>query len=303
MANTMVAPVGNDIDLAAKFLARVDEVYKRESLTNLFDTESDRVQWTGADTVNLFEIETVGLGNYSRNAGFVPGDANGSWKPYKLTQDRGRSFNIDAMDSEETLGLMGGRTLATFERTQVVPEIDAYRFAQWAGATGVDGTSAAISASAAAVAAIDTATASMDDNEVPYEGRVLFVNPTFYRYLKGGIERRVMNGENDVNYNIEYYNDMRIISVPSGRFNTAVTINAATASSDAGGYTAGGSAINFMIVHPTAIMQVVKHNPIRIFSPEQNIESDAYRINYRLYHDTFVLENKVKGIYVHKATA
>jgi hypothetical protein len=53
-----------------------------------------------------------------------------------------------------------------------------------------------------------------------------------------------------------------------------------------------------MIVHPSAIMQVMKHRLVRVFSPEQNIEADAYRLNFRFYHDTFVKANKVKGIYV-----
>lgn len=302
MATTVVAPVANQITLAQKYLPLLDEIYKRESLTSIFDTASERVNWTGANTVQLFNIDLVGLANYSRNAGFVPGDADGSWEDYTLAVDRARSFHCDVMDDEETLGMMMGNMLSEFERLFVVPEIDAYRFSKWAGTTGVGGTTETISAAAGAVSAIDTATASLDDAEVPYEGRVLFVNPTFYKFLKGGIERRVMNGENNINYNVEYYNDMRIISVPSGRFNTAITLNAPTTSAGAGGYTASGKTINFMIVHPSAIMQVVKHNPIRIFSPDQNIEADAYRVNYRIYHDTFVLDKKVNGIYVSQPT-
>ena len=71
MATTMVAPVGNNIALAEKFLPLLDEIYKRESLTSILDTAEARVQWTGADTVNLFDIDMVGLGDYSRNSGYV----------------------------------------------------------------------------------------------------------------------------------------------------------------------------------------------------------------------------------------
>ena len=95
MATTMAAPVQNSISLAEKFLPLLDEIYKRESLTSILDTAEGRVQWTGADTVNLFDIDMVGLGDYSRNAGYVPGDADGSWDPYKLDVDRGRSFSVD----------------------------------------------------------------------------------------------------------------------------------------------------------------------------------------------------------------
>ena len=300
MATTMTAPVGNNIALAEKFLPLLEEVYKRGSLTSFLDTANNRVQWTGADTVNLFKLSAVGLANYSRNAGYVPGDTDGSWQPYQLTQDRGRSFSVDAMDDEETLGMMMGNLLGEFERLNVVPELDAYRFAKWAGTTGIDGATATIAANADVAALIDTAEASMDDNEVPYEGRILFVNPTIYSQLKGNIERRIINSEDNINTNVEFYDDMRIVRVPTARFNTAVTINAPTTSSGVGGFTAGGVGINFMIVHPSAIMQVVKHNPIRIFSPAVNQEADAYKLNYRLYHDTFVISEKAKGIYVHK---
>ncbi len=298
MATTVTAPVGNTIALAQKYLDMLDEVYAREALTSVFEMPEDLVRWQGAKIVNLYELDPVALANYDRNAGFVPGDVDGSWNPYTIEIDRGRSFLIDSQDDEETLGLAFGRLLGEFERRFVIPELDAYRFAKIAGTTGIDGTTETISTAAAAVAAIDLATASMDDNEVPYEGRILFVNPTFYRYLKGGIERRVMNGENNINYNVEYYNDMRIISVPSARFNTAVTLNAPTASSGAGGYTATGNTINFMIVHPDAVMGVVKHRIPNIFSPAENQEADGWKLNYRIYHDIWVKKNKAKGVYL-----
>lgn len=303
MATTMTMPVGNQIALAEKYLPLLDEIYMRESLTSMFETPEDRVRWTGAKTVNLYDLDPVGLANYDRNAGFVMGDVDGSWNPYTLEIDRGRGLHVDSMDNEESLDLAWGRLLGTFERRYVIPELDAYRFAKLAGATGIGGTTETISTAAAAVAAIDLATASMDDDEVPYEGRVLFVNPTFYRYLKGGIERRVMNGERDIDYNVEYYNDMRIISVPSKRFNTAITLNNETTSAGLGGYTATGQTINFMIVDPDAVMGVVKHLIPSVFTPEQNIEADAYRLNYRIYHDLFVKKNRAKGIYLNAPSA
>ena len=298
MATTVVMPVGNDIALVQKYLDMLDEVYVRESLTSMFEMPEDQVRWQGAKTVNLYELTPVALANYSRNAGFVAGDVDGEWNPYTIEVDRGRSFLVDSMDDEETMGLAFGRLLGEFERRFVIPELDAYRFAKLAGTSGIDGTTETISTAAGAIAAIDLATASMDDNEVPYEGRVLFVNPTFYRYLKGGIERRVMNGENDINYNVEYYNDMQIISVPSKRFNTAITLNNSTTAAGAGGYTATGQTINFMIAHPDAVMGVVKHRIPNIFSPAENQEADGWKLNYRIYHDVWVKKNKAKGIYL-----
>ena len=96
MATTVTAPVGNSISLASKYLQMLDEVYKRESLTRMFEMAPELVRWDGAKSVKLFEINPVALSNYSRNAGFVPGDVDGSWNTYEIEIDRGRSFMVDA---------------------------------------------------------------------------------------------------------------------------------------------------------------------------------------------------------------
>lgn len=302
MATTVTAPVGNTIALVDKYLPILDEIYKLGSRTAILDTANERVRWKGAKKAYLFHTNLVGLSNYDRNAGFVPGDATDGWEDYTITQDRGRSFMIDVMDNDETLGMAFGTLVGEFERTQVIPELDAYRFAKYASGAAVSQViTETLSAGAATIASIDTATATLDDAEVPYEGRILFVNPNTYKLIKGGVTRMVMNDERNVNYNIEFYNDMRLITVPSGRFNTAVTINAPTTSAAAGGYTASGDAINYMIVHPSAILQVVKHAVPRIFSPEVNQEADAWKFDYRVYHDAFVEAQKTNGIYVSHA--
>ena len=299
MANTIAAPFDNSVTSAERYLPILDEVYKRESCTSLLDMANERVEFIGAQTAKVFKIAPDGLGNYSRNAGFVPGSVDGTWETLTLEQDRGRSFNLDVVDNDITLGMMLASTLSEFIRTKVVPEMDCYRFAKYAAGAGTTVTGT-LSGSDDIPDLIDTAQAAMDDDEVPTEGRILYVNPTIYKYLKQDITRYTMNGQTDINYNVEMYNDMRIIKVPSGRFNTVCTLAAPTDSSSAGGYTASGVDINFMIVHPSAVVQVVKHVAPRIFAPAQVFDADAWRVNYRVFHDCFVLANKTDGIYVHK---
>lgn len=302
MATTVVAPTNNSIGLISKYLPLLDQVYKRESLTSMLDTAEARVRWTGAKTVNIMNLNLVGMGNYDRDNGYVAGKTTATWEPYTIEIDRGRAYQFDEMDNEEALSMVVGNALGVTERENLIPEMDAYRFAKWAGTTGVTSVGANIVPGTTNVAdLIDTAEAQMDNDEVPYEGRILFINPQGYNVLKGNVERRIINSEDNVNTNIEFYDDMRIIRVPQSRFNTAVTLNAPVQPTDVGGYTATGDAINFMIVHPSAILQVVKHNTARLFTPSQFFEMDGYRLNYRVYHDTFVLKNKVKGIYVHHA--
>ena len=187
-------------------------------------------------------------------------------------------------------------------------EIDAFRFATYASWSNVDGANADITVGTTDVPAlVEAAEGSMNDNEVPVEGRLLYISEDAYRGLKAKISRYLAN-ENGVNTEVEVYNGMRVIRVPQNRFNTAITLqDGSTAGQEAGGYvipTSTSYKINFMIVHPSAVLQVAKHVVPRIFSPEVNQSADAWKFDYRIYHDAFVLDNKVKGIYVHrKATA
>ena len=297
----------NSIALATKYLPLMDEVYKRESLTAGLDLANDRVKFDGSNAVKIYKLSTDGLGNYSRNNGFVNGGVTGSWETLTLSKDRGRAFQIDTMDNEETLGLTVPATLSEFIRTKVVPEIDAYRFARYASWSNISAAPAAdITVGTTDVPSlIDAAEEKMNDDEVPVEGRILYTSEKAYNGLKAKITRYLAN-ENGVNKEVEVYNGMIVKRVPKNRFNTAITLyDGSTSGQEDGGYIVPAStsyAINFMIIHPSAVVQVAKHVVPRIFTPEQNINADAYALQYRIYHDAWVLDNKVKGIYLHKAS-
>ena len=300
MATTVTPAIANSIGYAAEYLPLLDEVYKAESKSAVLDTAQDRVRWSNdTHSFYLFETDMVGLGDYSRNGGFVRGDVTASWRQYTPQWDRGRQFVVDQLDNAESMGMAFGTLAGEFMRTKVVPETDAVRFAQYAqNAAAANQDTESLSTSAQVIASIDDAVAALDDAEVPYEGRILFVNPTSYKLLKGGITRYTMNGENGIDYNVEMYNDMRVITVPSGRFNTVCTLAQPTDHDGAGGYTAAGSTINFMIVHPSAVMQAVKLANPRIFSPEVVQQADAWQYDFRQYHGAWVKHQKANGIYV-----
>lgn len=299
MATTVTAPVSNSISLAQKYLPFVDEVYKQDSKSAILDTANQFVNFVGANTVQIFNINPVGMADYDRDAGFVPGDVTGTWQNYVLNTDRGRSYNVDVLDNDETLGMTMGYLLNTVERQHIVPEVDAFRFAKYAtGAAAANKTTETLSTGSGAVASIAGATVALDNAEVPYEGRILFVSPKMYGLLKSGITRMVMNGDNNINSTIEMYEDMRVIRVPQTRFYTSITLSQPSAHDGAGGYTPNGSGINYMIVHPSAVLQVMKHYVARVFSPEQNIESDSWRVQPRYAHGAWVLAHKTYGIYV-----
>ena len=203
------------------------------------------------------------------------------------------------------MGVAFGKLAGEFIRTKVTPEIDAYTAATlFAAVPSAQAIQASISTGSAAVAAIDAATVALDNKEVPYEGRILFVSPEMYGYLKSGITRMVMNRDDNVNYNVDMYNDMQVITVPQTRFVTAIDLyDGSTVGEEAGGYVAASTAknIHFMVVHPTAVRKIAKHVNPRIFAPGVWQKSDGAAFQYRIYHDVFVLDNKTDGLYAHYA--
>lgn len=306
MATTMTAPVSNSIALAQKYLPILDEIYKEGSKTSILDTAEYNVRWIGAKTVQLFNSASVGLANYSRNAGYQVGDVTQAWENYTLNVDRGRSFSVDVMDNDETLGMAFGSLMGEFERVHVIPEVDAYRLAKYAGLVKTGAKTSATDPAGSGVniaSQIDGGMAYMDELEVPHEGRICFISPKAYENLKANVTRYTLNLEKDVNNNIEMYNDLRLVKVPQARFATVCTLNAPTTSSGAGGFTLSGNNINFLIVDPRATMQVIKHLVPRVFSPEVNQEADAWKFDYRVYHDCFVQAQKLDGLYLGLGTA
>jgi hypothetical protein len=111
----------------------------------------------------------------------------------------------------------------------------------------------------------------------------------------------MLANESTADRRLKVLDDMTIIGVPQSRFYKGITLNAG-ASASAGGYVktvSTGRDINFLLIHPSAVIQAKKHDKLKIFDPDTNQTKDGWKIQYRLYHDAFVEENKVDGVYSH----
>lgn len=296
--------MANTINLVTRFLEILDAVYKDESLTARLDAMTQPVEFAEANAVKVLKLSAVGLGTYSRSGGYPAGDITAQWETMTLSAERGRAFSLDRMDNEETLGLVLGTLIREWMRVYVAPEIDAYRFAKYATRAGnYVSTPAALDTAAKVIAAIDAGMAALDEDEVPTEGRILYISTTLYHLLKGAVTRTLAT-ETGVQRNVFTLDDMTVVPVPQTRFYTAIDLNAG-GSSSTGGFTKNGSAhdINFLILHPSAVCQPIKLNQVKYFSPEVNQLSDGHLWQYRLYHDAFVYDNKANGIYRHDKNA
>ena len=293
--------MANSIALAQNFLGVCDLKYKRESLTAILDAAPGAVDFVGANVCKVYKLSSDGLGDYSRNSGYPTGSVTGTWETLTLSKDRGVELKVDRFDNEESKSMAFGQLADVFMRESVVPELDAYRFSVMSSAQTLVKADITVGTTDC-VGLIDTAEQQMAEDEVPEEGRILYVSPTMYAGIKAKVTRYLAN-ENGVNREIIKFNNMPVIVVPQSRFNTAITLN--NGSSTFGfAPTAGGYKINFMIVHPSAVKNVIKAQIPKIFSPDEFQGGDCYALQYRLYHDCFLWDNKKKGIYTHtKSTA
>ncbi len=282
----------NSIALALKYTPKLDEIFQREATS--IDLEDTTVNFDGVDTVKILKVKVPDNADYSRSSGFTTGDVEATWETWQLTQDRGREFNVDAVDNEETLDQTFGAVSGEFIRTKVIPEVDLYRYATVASKSGISGTIGVLTTGDQVVAAISAAMTQMDEDEVPTENRLLYITPTCKRLidaLETYKSQKVMEGFS------------KVIQVPQSRFLTKITKNTEKKFVRH----ADGSFINFMIIHKSAAKAVSKHVRLRIFlangdddtGVNRNQDMDAHKFQYRNVHDCFVYDNKVAGIYCH----
>lgn len=284
----------NVITLFKKYIDLLDEVYQQASKTSILDGDSSLVR-AGANTNEIIvpKLSMNGLADYSRNDGYIKGDIELTMETVKFNYDRGRKFSVDAMDNEETAGVAFGKLSSEFIRTKVVPEMDAMRFAMYAGEEGISLASGTLADGNAVLAALVAAQSKMDEDEVPEENRILFITPTNFN---------AVNAVDTTKSKEVLASFSKIEKVPQSRFYTAIELkDGKTDGEEIGGYApaADGKEINFMIAHKEAILQYPKHIVNKVITPEDNQESDGYLFFYRAYGLADVYENKRAGIYCH----
>lgn len=299
--------MANSIALFKKYVPLLDEVYKLSSLTSDLDGAPELArQGQNVNEMIIPKIDMNGLADYSRNGGYVGGDVTFTNETVKCNFDRGRIFNVDTLDNIETAMMAFGRLASEFIRVKVTPELDAFRFATLASISGISTTdAAALSTGANVITALRAAVNKMDEDEVPDNERYLYITPTLLglvRDLDTTKSKEVLDGF------------AKIVKIPQSRFYTGIkqlsgkveTISGSgTDDQTAGGFKKadGAKNINFMIIHKPAVIQYQKHVAPKVITPEQNQDADAWKFGYRNVGISDAYENKVAGIYLHKAAS
>lgn len=300
------------------YMPVLDQIYKYGAVTANLDDAALASQFVGTNKIKLPKISVDGAGNYDRDNGYAQGGVSVSYEEHTLGYDRGRKFRIDVIDNDET-GFDAFRTASNeYVRTKEVPEIDAIRFAEiYMAATRANTLGVVVSKDLTAgtdsiLALFDTAEKTLNEKEVPEEGRVLYVTNDVYLMMKqdASLSRRldVTANNGDINRNVTMLDGITpIIKVPQVRFNSLIQLyDGKTAGQTTGGYVTitGNKPINFVYARQASLHGVVKRHVTKIVTPDINQTADSYDIFYRAHHDLIVRDNETAGIYIHtKATA
>lgn len=289
----------NTLATATVFQNTLDQIAVQEAKTGWMDANAGQVIYNGGAEVKIPKIALDGLADYDRDAGYVQGGVTLSYETRTMTQDRGRKFQLDAMDVDENNFVTTAATvMGEFQRIHVVPEIDAYRLSKL-GTLAVAQTNVEYGytpAKATILEKVKAARAAI--RKKGYVGPIM-VHITSdaltelelalasqlraASFNQGGIDTKVPCIDEDT----------FLIETPDDRMHTVITLyDGKTSGQTAGGFVAAGKQMNFIAIGRTVPIAVTKQDKMKIFTPDQNQDADAWKMNYRRFHDAWVMDNK-----------
>lgn len=272
------------VNLAAKYSSKVDERFKLKSFTEAVVNKD--YDWEGVKTISVYDIPTVAMNNYTRTGTGrygVPEELQNEKTDYTLSRDRAFTFAIDRGNFQETQMVMqAGKALARQIDEVIVPEIDIYRLAAMSAAAVTAGnvSAATVISASNAYTSLLKATEKQADLKAPLTGRVAFVKPSFYNFLKldsSFIKATEIAQKALINGQVGEVDGIKIVMVPS----TYLPANT-----------------EFIVTNPIATVAPKKLEDYKTHDNPPGI--NGWLVEGRQIYDAFVLKNKVNAIYVHK---
>lgn len=300
--------MANTIETTSLFQEELDKAAVQTATSGWMELNADQVEYKGGAEIKIPKLDMDGLGDYED--GFAEGTIKLEYVTKKMRMDRGRRFTIDEHKVDETkFVLTASRVMGEFQRTKVVPEIDAYRYSAIA--------SAAITAHKARGGYTPTETdilknlyqdiATVQD-AVGEDTELVITMATQVAALFSlskdlGKTLDVKDFQKgDVTIKVNSLDGMHpIIRVGSGRMKTEYVFNdGKTSEQTAGGFKPGSSAknINWIICPRNVPIAVSKTDNLRIFDPETYQPKRAWAMDYRKFHDIWIPDNKLDYIFV-----
>lgn len=302
--------MANTIEYASVFQTELDKAAVEGATSGWMELNDKLVKYSGGAEVKIPKLDMDGLADYDRQQGFVEGSVDLSWQTKEMTQDRGRQFTFDENDVNETnFFLTASSVMGEFQKKKVIPEIDAYRYSSIAAQAIAKGKATGnYTASETDILKklyYDIATVQDvvgDDTPLVITMRMQ-VAALFDLSDKLSKSVNVMDfNQGDVTMKVKSLNGQHpIIRAGSGRMKTSYLFrDGTTTGQTAGGFEAAGDAkdINWIICPRFAPIAVSRTDKMRIFDPETFQKKRAWAMDYRKYHDLWIMDNQLNAMLV-----
>ena len=296
----------NTMQYASVFMTELDKQLVEKSTTGWMEDNAAQVQYNGGAEVKIPKMTMSGLGDYDRNSGFAQGAVAVTYETRTLTQDRGRTFQLDAMDVDETnFAATAGGVMREFQSTKVIPEIDAYRYSKIYELAEAAGKTVSYTPEADTVfeklmndiTAVRDAAGECTEIVVAMSAKVAGM----LDLAKGGtnVLQSGFFEQGKAEIKVKEIDGCPIIRVPSARFQTKYTFMDGVEKAE-GGFAAAEDAkgINWIVMVKEAPVAISKTDVTRIFDPMTNQNANAWKIDYRKYHDLWIMDNGMDGVVV-----
>lgn len=301
----------NTLATATLFQNTLDKVAVQDATTGWMDANTGQVIYNGGAEVKIPKMSVQGLGDYDRDDGYNQGGVTLEYETRRMTQDRGRKFQLDPVDiNENNFVTTAASVMGEFQRTKVIPEIDAYRISKIASDTIAAKKAGMISYEYTPGATGTSALRKVKEGikavrEMGYNGSlVIHATPDFIMELELELAGKISTttfSKGGVDTRVPAVDEVPLISTPSNRMYTAITLyDGKSSGQTTGGYVKGSSAlnINFMVLPLATPIAVTKQDVMRIFDPTVNQKLNAWQLDYRRFHDIWVMDNKLDSIYL-----
>lgn len=288
--------MANVFEHASKYVNELDKMIVQESKVGFMADGKFKARFKGAKVVNIPQIDFDGLGSYTREGGYSKGGTNFNYKSYELTKERSKQLIIDAQDADETgISSLAGKIIGEYTRTKVNPEIDAYVMSKLYGIANENGNTETFVADKAVETMLDCINKAEAASGYTNEQMVAFVDPAMYAALMTSekLQHSITVSEFEqgaIDLKVKNINGCAIIPVAADRMRTAYNFTET-------GFEAGADAgcVKAIVLPKSAASLVKKVDKVDIYTPDMVQDMDAYKINFRLYYDCFVMDNK-KGL-------
>lgn len=266
----------------------------------LYGTANNSIYtFLNAKTIHIPSISVSGRKNVNRDAidGVFQRNVDDTYEDKTMQFYREWSTSLDPADVDETnMVLTIQNATKVFNETQKFPEKDAYTiskiYADWSAEGGQADTTALTVDNVLTV--FDKLMEAMDEELVPFAGRILYVTPAVKTLLKNasqiGLRKDVTGTSTSVNRIVDRLDEVTLNTVPSKLMKSAYDFNTV-------GFKAKDDAkqVNMFLVHPSAILTPSKYSFVGIEAPAAGTKGD-YIYYEKEYSDVFILNNRTAAI-------